>query len=143
MPKSRQRLSRRIKKKKRKKKQTYLSDLAGFLDGIVTRVGRPPSPHKILYHYTGWEGLKGILSSRAFRSTAHDCTNDEAELKSADEIVMEVARVYQGRASGLAADVFNMFLKNYRDTTVAGLTMYLACFSSVRDNDKMWQMYGR
>jgi len=45
----------------------------------------------VLYHYTGWQGAEGILKSQAFWETAHDCTNDEAELRSADATVMEVA----------------------------------------------------
>jgi hypothetical protein len=57
---------------------------------------------------------------------------------------LEVAKGYQREATGVTADVFDVFVANYRETIVTKLTtIYLACFSSVRDDARMWETYGK
>src|ERR1700741_3044162 len=65
---------------------------------------------RVLYHYTGWEGAKGIISTQQFWATAHDCTNDEAELVSADSIIVEVAKELREGALGATAKVLASFI---------------------------------
>jgi hypothetical protein len=116
---------------------------AEFIEQIILSA-RSRSPYQILYHYTNLAGLEGILSSRSFWSTAHDCTNDEAEMLSANEIITDVAKTCGQRAKGAAATVFEMFVMNYADTIITKRRkLYLACFSSQRDNAHLWKMYGR
>ena len=97
---------------------------------------------RVLYHYTKWVGAEGVLSSRAFWATAHDCTNDEAELISADTISIEVAKELQKTAKGAADVVLDLFLKGYPKLQVTKLrTVYLACFSVARDDKEQWRKY--
>jgi hypothetical protein len=105
-----------------------------------------PSPvevPRVLYHYTGWEGAEGILSSQQFWATAHDCTNDEAELVSADSIIVDVAKELRKNATGAAARVLDLFVVEYPKKQIARLiTVCLACFSLARDDKEQWTKYG-
>jgi hypothetical protein len=80
-----------------------------MFDGMVSDAFKVAAP-KILHHYTSWAGAEGILRSQTFWATAHDCTNDEAELKSADGIIMEVAREVRRSTRGAASTVLDLFL---------------------------------
>ena len=96
----------------------------------------------VLYHYTGWQGAEGILKSQAFWETAHDCTNDEAELRSADATVMEVASDLRKRFTGAATVVLDLLLDGYQRLQVTELrTVYLSCFSVARDDSEQWRKY--
>lgn len=88
MPKSRKR-----RHSKGRQVRKWLDPLAldQMFDGVVGFTSEVEVP-RVLYHYTGWEGAKGIIASQQFWATAHDCTNDEAELVSADSIIVEVAK---------------------------------------------------
>jgi hypothetical protein len=101
--------------------------------------GAPP----VLYHYTSWAGLQGILASQQFWATAHDCTNDEAELVSADDVIIAVAKDLQKSATGTAAEVLRRFVEGYAALQVTRvITVCLACFSVARDDEQQWRKYG-
>jgi hypothetical protein len=141
MPKSRKRSrtkGRRLKAGRHRRMQ-----IAEFFERIVLNAGRV-APHPVVYHYTSYAGAQGILSSHEFWSTAHDCTNDEAELTSADCIVTEVAQDCHGKyAAGAAAKVLDIFLANYPDSMIRQMrTVYLSCFSLARDDENQWRSYG-
>ena len=97
---------------------------------------------RVLYHYTGWEGAKGIIASQQFWATTHDCTNDEAELVSADSIIVEVAKELRENAFGAAAKVLDLFVAEYPKKQIARMiTVCLACFSVARDDKGQWIKY--
>src|SRR5205823_3352503 len=82
------------------------------------------------YHYTTWEGARGILETQRFWATAHDCTNDQAELESADEVIIEVARERRTNARNIAAVVLDRLISGYTNTRIAAtIPTYLSCFS--------------
>jgi hypothetical protein len=141
MPKSRKRL--RSKGRRSKSGHNRRLRIAEFFEQSVLSPGRV-SPHRVLYHYTSFSGARNILSSQEFWSTAHDGTNDEAELASADSIVVEVAQDRRRQNStGTAAKVLDAFLENYRDSMIAQMrTVYLSCFSIARDDESQWREYG-
>ena len=100
--------------------------------------GSPP----VLFHYTTWGGAQGILTSQRFWATAHDCTNDEAELISADDVIIEVARYLLKNATGAAAEVLRKF-EGYATLQVTRLiSVCLTCFSVARDDEAQWRKYG-
>jgi hypothetical protein len=140
MPKSRKHLARRNHRHRRKLRQP--SSIAAFFEQTILKANQV-SPHPILYHYTSLAGAKGILEKQIFRSSAHDCTNDDAELNSANAIVIEVAKACRQSAKGTAAKVLDIFLENYPDSMFADLrTVYLSCFSIARDDENQWKDYG-
>ncbi len=131
--------SRKRPRKKRRSRNPLAVDR--MFDGVVNDAFKVAAP-KILYHYTSWSGAEGILRSQTFWATAHDCTNDEAELKSADAIVMEVARELRRNAKGAASTVLDLFLDGYPRLQITQLrTVYLTCFSVARDDKEQWRKY--
>jgi len=137
VPKSRKRP--RTKKRHRKNRNPLAVDR--MFDGVVNEAFKVGTP-KVLYHYTTWSGADGILRSQRFWATAHDCTNDEAELKSADAIVMEVARELRRNTRGPASTVLDLFLDGYPKLQITHLrTVYLTCFSVARDDSEQWRKY--
>lgn len=97
---------------------------------------------KVLYRYTTWAGAEGIISSQAFWATAHDCTNDEAELVSANAIIVETVKSQRANATRLTLQVLTAFLRNYGSVQVSELIpTYLACFSALRDDKDQWRKY--
>ena len=141
MPKSRKRL--RPRSRGSEGGQGRQLTIAEFFEQTVVSAGRV-SPHKVLYHYTSSSGAQNILSSQEFWSTAHDCTNDEAELASANSIVTDVAlRCRRRNPTGTAAKVLDVFLANYPDSIITQMrTVYLSCFSLARDDERQWREYG-
>jgi len=118
--------------------------IAEFFEQTVLSSAGSVSPHRVVFHYTTSSGARNILSSQEFWSTAHDCTNDEAELVSANSIVVEVAQdCRRQNATGAAAKVLDVFLTNYPDSMISQMrTTYLSCFSAARDDESQWEKYG-
>jgi hypothetical protein len=113
------------------------------LDGVASLAFRA-SPPPVLYHYTNWAGLEGILTSRRFRFTSHRCTNDEAELKSCDETIVNVVTTLTHSRRGTVRDLLEVLLSNY-DAHLkldAAIEVFMACFSEVRDSATQWDKYG-
>ena len=137
-------LSRKRKRPKRRSRNLFRGPLA--LDRMfdeVVRKGYDVSAPPILYHYTEWAGASGILSGQQFWATAHHCTNDSAELASADAVIVEVATNLRNNATGAAAEALSWFLDGYPDLQVGKLlTVCLACFSIARDDAEQWKRYG-
>src|SRR6266853_1332987 len=103
MPKSRSR--HRPKNGRRGNRNSLAVDR--MFDRVVDDSFKVAMPD-VLYHYTGWQGAEGILKTQHFWETAHDCTNDDAELRSADAIVMEVASDLRKRFTGAAVTVLDL-----------------------------------
>jgi hypothetical protein len=113
------------------------------LDSICERFEAGPPLPSTLYHYTSWPGLKGILASREVWATSHECTNDDRELRTADDAVREIAQQLEKTRDGTAALTARLLLEKYDDLAVSSFVpTYLACFSEARDHGNQWRMYG-
>jgi hypothetical protein len=98
---------------------------------------------KVLYHYTTWGGAEGIISSQQFWATAHDCTNDKAELLAADSSIIKTVKDLRRNAVHPAADVLDLFLRTYaKEQVTLVIPVYLTCFSILRDDKEQWRRYG-
>jgi hypothetical protein len=137
MPKSR--------KRKRKAHHANPSDplaLESMFDGPVRSDTSDEVP-RVLHHYTTWDGAAGILSSQQFWATDHRCTNDVAELVSADSVIIEIAKELRCSAFGTAAKALDFFISEYERLHISeSLTVCLVCFSLARDHDEQWRRYG-
>jgi hypothetical protein len=118
--------------------------LETLLDGAVDLSVVAAISPAVLYHYTTWDGAKGILGSGEFRASAHHCTNDDAEIRTANETIVDVARQLRTRTRGEPRQIVDRFISGYgRGRALADfLTVYLACFSVARDHPGQWQKYG-
>jgi hypothetical protein len=84
-------------------------------DSVVSD-GYNKSAPPTVFHYTSWNGASGILHSQRFWATAHQCTNDRAELKSADAVILEVAEeVRKGQKNVLAREALRLFITGFHD----------------------------
>ena len=96
------------------------------LDRLVDESFAEPAP-SVLFHYTTWAGFDGIVRTQTLWHTAHDCTNDPAELTSADERILKFLRE---------------FARSFEPTRISRkTTLYLACFSLARDKVSQWRDY--
>jgi hypothetical protein len=112
-----------------------------LFDVLVNESYRPKAPD-LLYHYTDWGGARGILCNQHFWETAHDCTNDEAEIKSAHSVIIEVAKSLRRTAEGATARVLDLFIDSYPRLRLDKLkTVYLSCFTLGRDDQQQWEKY--
>jgi hypothetical protein len=139
MPKSRKR-----KKPRANARITSRDPLA--VERMFDLVGRGnyASGPKVLYHYTNWAAARGILSSQEFWATDHRCTNDPAELASADKVIVEIASSLREEVMGMAATVLDSFLAEHLTLRVSQLmTVCLLCFSVLRDDKGQWEKYGQ
>jgi hypothetical protein len=113
-----------------------------LFDGIVDRAFAPKAP-AVLYHYTTMNGAASILRTHQFRATAHDCTNDSAELTSADAAILETAQELRKCNTGVPATVLELFVEGYAGElhVTKVVPVYLACFSAARDDKEQWRKY--
>jgi len=115
--------------------------LQAKLDRLVDESFAEPAP-SILFHYTTWAGFTGIVRTQTLWHTAHDCTNDPAELTSADARVLELTARLQTDASPLVKRVLKDFARSFEPTRISRkTTLYLACFSLARDKASQWRDY--
>lgn len=109
------------------------------LVGWFKTLFREPTPD-VLYHYTKWDGAQGILTSKQIWATSHDCTNDPAELSSAGEVIVTVARDIRGKFAPPAWQILDCLADNYPKSRITKITpVFLSCFSAARDKDTLWQ----
>jgi hypothetical protein len=141
MPKSRKRSNQ--KRRGFQRTQKRLLDIADFFDQLV-RERVQISPYPALYHYTSLASALAILESQRFWSTAHDCTNDPAELVTANSIVVDEARrLREIYTSGTPAKVLDAFIEHYPSSAISlKRTIFLSCFSIPRDEPHQWNEYG-
>lgn len=100
------------------------------------------TPPAVVYHYTDWNGAAGILKSQEFWSTAHVCTNDPAEIVTADAAIVDVAKTMQQRSQDGIAELLTLFVESYPKLQIGQMTaIYLSCFSLARDDRGQWCRY--
>jgi hypothetical protein len=98
----------------------------------------------VLYHYTSAAALPHILKSRELWATDHGCTNDDAELTSANDVIEGVAEELLASAEGLSKFCLTLFRRRYRALAVSEqMRVYLTCFSALADDRNQWEKYGR
>ena len=98
---------------------------------------------RVLYHYTSWDGAKGILASQAVWATSFACTNDHLELRAANQLLLEVADELRNSFSGLARDALDFFVNHYGELQLAEMfPVYLFSLSARRDDPHQWAEYG-
>jgi hypothetical protein len=138
MPKSRKRPGA----KKYRPKFDVRTEVSRFFEEIGLNPERDLR-YRVLYHYTSTFSALKILEGQKFWATAHDCTNDKGELVSANAAIFEVAKAQRQTSKGLASEVLDIFLRDFKTEMIAQVrTAYLCCFSIARDDREQWDRYG-
>jgi len=93
------------------------------------------NPEAALYHYTNFDGLKGILKTRCLWLTNHKYLNDPSEIEHGRQIILKVIKKRLG-LDGEVGELFQFGLKqlNY--------DCYLTSFCKEGDYLPAWRYYG-
>ena len=110
-------------------------DLSTFTTRTLQRV----EPAKVLWHYTDFTGLKGILESRAIRLGHPGYLNDPSEIRFAEELQ---ERVFDSLEVG-NADTYGALFEQYRhfDREERFYAPYMASFCERGDELELWRAY--
>ena len=97
------------------------------------------SDDSLLWHYTGTQGLEGIVSKQTIRLSHPGFLNDPSELEYANSICDEM--LDQLEAQG---DIAREFVRGYQpiEKTTFSAHLLLPAFCSERDNLDLWRLYG-
>jgi hypothetical protein len=101
----------------------------------------------MLWHYTGGQGLLGIISSQSIYATHVSCLSDSSEIRYASFVFRQaLARLAQKQAADSPDAVFlATALKYFEDDPTSpnhvGLPNFVACFSEIRDDLSQWRAY--
>ncbi len=106
-------------------------------------VAKREDPPPWLWHYTGVRGLHGIVSTGNIRCTHFACTNDPDELVHAKDIIRDVAHKIGSLLGGYAQDIIAPLAEKYDELEITKQAdVYLACFTTKRDDLGQWVAYG-
>jgi hypothetical protein len=95
-----------------------------------------------LYHYTGGNGLKGILESGQVWFTDYRQMNDPSELTHGIDTAHDVARLLGTGADGRVRLFLENFADLFRHDNFAGtLDFFIASFSRARNDLGQWRAY--
>lgn len=122
-----------------------------WIDRIVPDAFRASAPPGVVYHYTDWNAVEAIITSRKIRATYfRQMDADANECRHADPLIMQVAarllRDPRLKRSTAAAHIVQYFLDHYVEEMLGakeGLNFYIACFCLAADDPQLWKSFGR
>ena len=99
-----------------------------------------PAPESLLYHYTGNQGLLGIVQNQCLWATRAQYLNDAKELAHTYDIALSLLEEFEHRnPSGIAA--FRGYLNGLAGHHTAYI--FLSSLSERGDSLSQWRAYGR
>jgi hypothetical protein len=102
---------------------------AKFKDGL-TRVDK-------IYHYTDFEGLRGIITSQKLWFTDYRYLNDPTELKFCKNIILNVGEMVN---HNLSRDQYKILTSHF-DELLSKYNVYISCFSTEANKLSLWRYY--
>ena len=106
-------------------------------------MSEPEGPPDLLYHYTGLEGLEGILRERMIWAADVRYLNDTSEVQYSREVIGRRAADREAELSG----TYGGFLAHGTAADLGGSAMFpdtfVASFCEDGDNLTQWKTYGR
>jgi|GEM_PF-3795445 len=92
-----------------------------------------------IYHYTTYEGIKGILETRRLYHTDYRYFNDPTEIKYGQGIIIEtlLESDIDIEHKKLLIQVLNDFFNNFDSQ----MSIYICCFSAKIDELALWRYY--
>jgi len=121
-------------------------DYDEWIESGEISAGRKPL---VLHHYTGVEGLQGILVSNKLFATAAYYLNDSSEVEYGTRLVFDVLEKWREaneRNHGFAANVLRIFyaiLHHPESREVRSETIFVACFCYRENLLSQWRAYGQ
>lgn len=97
------------------------------------------APGKLVWHYTGFRGLEGILNGNIWASSAY-FLNDMQEFRYAVDVALDVLKEENGQRPGeFSADTLSV-VEFFR--SVDAKSAFVTSFSRKRDDLSQWRAYG-
>lgn len=119
------------------------TEISNFQSFLISKVGRPLPPSNILWHYTNFGGLHGILDSKSIYTTQHSCLNDCMEYLHLPKLIVdELDRRIQTADDPKVKDLYEAAHRELGDTDIAGTGHFVACLSEDEDDLGQWRGYG-
>lgn len=94
-----------------------------------------PQSHKEMFHFTSFDNLKEILSSKSLLHTKTDELNDSLEIKYSLQYLSDIMDKVGFNSS-------NDLLKKMIERYFEGIDIYVSCFSKKVDDLNLWRLYG-
>lgn len=114
--------------------------LVNAFDSAVRNARPPDSPRPpVLYHYTTAGGFEGIVRSRAIRATNFSFMNDPSEIAYGRRLIMRLLGERRRDAEPVTAELFNGVTIDLAGDLPE---IYVASFSTSRDDLSQWRAYG-
>ena len=116
--------------------ESELNEIKEFISPLVKPL---ESDDSLLWHYTGTQGLEGIVSNRTIRLSHAGFLNDPSELQYANSICDEMLAKLADQD-----DIAQEFVRGYQTYTKDNdfRVPFVASFCSERDNLDLWRLYG-
>jgi hypothetical protein len=111
---------------------------------VNERITRPDTPHELLYHYTGPDGLLGILNSGAFRLSHCQYLNDPEEVVAGSKLVddtLAAVAANSGEESGQSWFA-RTAREQFRRSKLIDHDIFVGSFSELGDDLSQWRAYG-
>ena len=102
-------------------------------DREYTELQRKTRAGELLWHYTDWNGLCGIIDSKVMWATHFSCLNDTREIIHSLSLVHDV---FSGNLAHLGANITRMLSGEDEPPPI-----YLASFSKSFDSLEQWREY--
>lgn len=110
--------------------------LTKFTSGLLEQI----QPGKMLWHYTAFEGLYGILSSRKIRLSHPAYLSDPSELQYGQELTQGLLRGIRNSASASMGALLDSY-QAYGDRE-SRRPPFVASFCDKEDELSLWRSYG-
>ncbi|CAM3007407.1 Protein of uncharacterised function (DUF2971) [Legionella steigerwaltii] len=94
-----------------------------------------PQSHREMFHFTSFDNLKKILSSKSLLHTKSNELNDSLEIKYSLQYLSDIL-------DKVGFDSSNDFLKQMIERYFEGIEIYVTCFSKKVDDLNLWRLYG-
>jgi hypothetical protein len=96
-----------------------------------------------LFHYTGFSGLQGILSSGKIYSTQVSCLNDQSEFSYfSSKVINELDRRLSLESNERVVKLFQCAKERLSRREYHSVGAFISCLSSKSDDLNQWRSYG-
>jgi hypothetical protein len=104
----------------------------------------PRAPAKTLWHYTGAEGMMGIMLSRSIWSTHVSCLNDTKEVNHMLDLYKEYLEENRNKSDDFAGreELLSSITKMYEGGLSSDCDWYVSSLSEEKDDLTQWRGYG-
>ncbi|MGV8856623.1 MAG: DUF2971 domain-containing protein [Devosia sp.] len=119
------------------------TEITNFRTHLIRLVGRSLPSSNILWHYTNFAGLLGILDTGSIYTTQHSCLNDSMEYLHLPRVIAdELKRRIPATEDADMKSFYEAAHGELGDTDISSTGHFVACLSEDEDDLGQWRGYG-